>query len=120
MVAQLSYHTITLSQEDSDLNYHAVTLPANDTSLHVELRITDPFDQYDVFISFMDFPNETHHDYSDVIPRDASSVISGLSKPCDDEDLLLHTIYPPKHVTRLNGTYRVGIRLKGRHQDFNS
>ena len=55
------------------------------------------------------FPNETWYDHKGIVPNDEA--------PESDDpvvtELLRYTYFPPPEVTRLNGTYRVGVRLLG-------
>ena len=55
------------------------------------------------------FPNETWYDHKGIVPNDEA--------PTSDDpiinDLLRYTYFPPPEVTKLNGTYRIGIRLFG-------
>lgn len=62
----------------------------------------------------MGFPNETWYDHKGVIPND-HSVATGDPQM---DDILRYTYFPPQEVTKLNGTYRIGIRLLGLYKDY--
>ena len=55
------------------------------------------------YLKYEGFPNETFYDYVSIVPN----------PELDETDAKRYMFSPPLNYTSLNGTYRVGIRLKG-------
>ncbi|CAH1794576.1 unnamed protein product [Owenia fusiformis] len=96
------------------MNHHSVTLPRNGSSLHVIIYPMTEDDEYDVYMAYGIFPNETYFDYKTHIPSDEVFNTKDESKL----DVLRHTVFAPSNLTALNGTYYIGIKLAATKVNF--
>ena len=91
------------SSSGDSYNYHRIDIPDNGTALYASIYPVDPADVYYVYLKYDGFPNETFYDWVGVVPNPELS----------ETDPKRYVYAPPQNYTSLNGTYRIGIRLKG-------
>jgi len=84
-------------------NYHRIEIPDNGTALYASIFPVNPVDVYYVYLKYEGFPNETYYDWVGVVPN----------PDLPETDPKRYVFEPPQNCTSLNGTYRIGIRLKG-------
>jgi len=78
-------------------------IPDNGTALYTTIYPLNQVDVYYVYLKYEGFPNETFYDWVGVIPN----------PELDENDPKRYVYTPPQNYTSVNGTYRIGIRLKG-------
>jgi len=100
---ELSNFTFLSSSSGDSYNYHRIEIPDNGTALYASIFPVNPVDIYYVYLKYEDFPNETYYDWVAVIPNPELS----------ETDPKRYVFAPPQNYTSINGTYRIGIRLKG-------
>ena len=83
--------------------FASIEIPDNGTALFASIFPVNPVDVYYVYLKYDGFPNETYYDWVGVIPN----------PELDDTDPKRFVYAPPQNYTSVNGTYRIGIRLKG-------
>ena len=105
---ELSNFTFLSSSSGDSYNYHRIDLPDNGTALYATIIPVNPVDVYYVYLKYEGFPNETFYDYVGVVPHPELS----------ETDPKRYVFSPPQNYTSINGTYRIGIRLKGRSQSL--
>ena len=63
-----------------------------------------------MFVSYLDFPNNTHYDYMTEMPYEDSTWDTDRE---EEMAQLPYLVFPPPDVSRYNGSYRIGIQLIG-------
>ena len=99
----MSNFTFLSSASGDAYNYHRIDLPDNGTALFASIFPVNPVDVFYVYLKKDGFPNDTYYDWVGVIPN----------PDLDKTDPKRYVFAPPQNYTSLNGTYRIGIRLKG-------
>lgn len=109
----------TSGEDPREFNYHPVQVDTNDSTIHFTIWPDREGDRFQVFIKYEDYPNATWYDHTAIIPHhpDAFSHISADQYP-EKRRYLQHTYFPPQHLTKLNGTYRIAIKLHGIYKMF--
>jgi len=120
LVPPAGLYTFIASTEEMIMNFHTVSLPGNDSSLHIYIKPGSDSDIYQVFIKYMDFPNETYYDHVSTLPRHSSLDDEVYTGVFEEDEMLPYIYFPPMNVTRLNGTYRIGVRLIQTTMNFGS
>ena len=100
---ELSNFTFLSNASGDSYNYHRIEIPDNGTALFATIHPANPVDIYYVYLKYDGFPNETYYDWVGVVPDPA----------LDEADPKRYVFAPPQNYTSVNGTYRIGIRLKG-------
>ena len=100
----MSNFTFLSNASGDSYNYHRIEIPDNGTALFASIYPVNPVDVYYVYLKYDGFPNETYYDWVGVIPN----------PDLDETDPKRFVYAPPQNYTSINGTYRIGIRLKGR------
>lgn len=100
---EVSNFTFLSSSSGDTYNYHRIDIPDNGTKLYASIFPVNPVDIYYVYLKYEGFPNDTYYDWVGVIPV----------PDVDVNDAKRYVFAPPQNYTALNGTYRIGIRLKG-------
>ena len=59
-------------------------------------------------MSYLDFPNDTHHDAIGEIPNENTMFETDIDEELDQ---LKYTFFPDPELTKLNGSYRIGVKL---------
>jgi hypothetical protein len=82
----------------TNFSYHRVNVSDNGTAI---MAIIQPQSgaHVSVYIKYGDYPNDTYYDWVDTIPGTPSAERSQ------------YLYYPPQHITELNGSYVIGIRV---------
>ncbi|XP_013393280.1 uncharacterized protein LOC106161002 [Lingula anatina] len=99
---------------DGSLKCHHTKIPTNGSTIHVIVRPTLPEDRFRVYIKHMEFPNKTHYDHVDYIPREEDVD----TEEDDVREELRYTYFPPANVTSLNGSYYICVELYGAKVTF--
>ncbi|XP_063443914.1 polycystin-1-like protein 2 [Mytilus trossulus] len=102
----------TTGVDPREYNYHPVQVDTNDSTIHFTIWPDREGDRFKVFLKYEDYPNATFYDHTTIIPhdKDAFQHIDPDKYP-EKRRYLQHTYFPPQHLTKLNGTYRVAIKL---------
>ena len=87
-------------------NYHRIEIADNGTTLLANIHPANPVDIYYVYLKYDGFPNDTFYDWVAVVP----------DPDLADTDPRRFVFAPPQNYTAVNGTYRIGIRLKGTYR----
>ncbi len=59
-------------------------------------------------MSYLDFPNDTHYDTIGNIPNGNTMFETDRDEELDQ---LKYTFFPDPELTKLNGSYRIGVKL---------
>ena len=63
-----------------------------------------------MFVSYLDFPNNTHYDYMTEMPYEVQTWDTDRE---EEMAQLPYLVFPPPDVSKYNGSYRIGIQLIG-------
>lgn len=99
---ELSNFTFLSNASGDAYNYHRIELEDNGTALYAAIFPSNAVDVYYVYLKYDGFPNETYYDCLGVVPN----------PELDKTDPKRYVFAPAQNCTSINGTYRIGIRLK--------
>lgn len=82
----------------ASMSYHNIDLNSNDSALFSNIIPLEGV-IFDVYVKYLLFPNNSFYDWKTTIPN---------SNATGDKRFLF---FPPQAITRLNGSYKIGISL---------